>query len=234
MVQDIFQSILQDIFLGDLLDQADLIFYGLVQTIILTLCISVTGFVAGIGIFYLRQHPAALVSRLAAGYISFFVGMPLIVLLFLMYYGLPHWNIRMSPFAVAMIGFTCNVGAYNASYMMTAYNGMDRSELDAAQAQGFTGFQVFRHIVLPQVLRLSVPSLTNQIIRNLKDTSLAFLIQFTEFFARVQELASGNFQFFKAYAFAAVVYLTLVSVIVVAARFVESRWGLSGAANQRA
>jgi polar amino acid transport system permease protein len=77
------------------------------------------------------------------------------------------------------------------------------------------------------VLRLSVPTLTNQVIRNLKDTSVAFLIQFTEFFARVQEIASGNFQFFKAYAFAAIVYLALVSVVVVAARILEARLSCS-------
>jgi polar amino acid transport system permease protein len=70
---------------------------------------------------------------------------------------------------------------------------------------------------------LSIPALTNQIINNLKDSSIAFLIQYTEFFARVQELASTNFQFFKAYFFAALVYLFLVSIIVVIARILEKR-----------
>jgi polar amino acid transport system permease protein len=216
----------KDIFLTDLLDQMPLIIDGLVQTILLTITISATGFLAGIGVFYLCQHRNRVLSGFAAGYTSFFVGMPLIVLLFLMYYGLPNWGVRLSPFAVAVIGFTFNVGAYNATYMMTAYYGMDRTERDAAAAQGFTDLQVFRYVVLPQVLRLSVPALTNQIIRNLKDSSLAFLIQYTEFFARVQELASGNFQFFKAYLFAAVVYLILVSVVVIAGRVLESRWRL--------
>jgi polar amino acid transport system permease protein len=73
-----------------------------------------------------------------------------------------------------------------------------------------------------------VPALTNQVILNLKDSTLAFLIQYTEFFARVQELASSNFQFFKAYAFAAVVYLALVSVVVVAARLLERRIVIPG------
>lgn len=219
----------KDIFLSDLRDQMPLIVDGLVQTVLLTVTISITGFLAGIGVFYLRQHKSRIVSHLAAGYISFFVGVPLIVLLFLMYYGLPNWGVRPSPFLVAVIGFTFNVAAYNASYMMTAYFGMDRSEIDAASAQGFTDGQVFGHVILPQVLRLSVPALTNQIIRNLKDTSVAFLIQFTEFFARVQELASGNFQFFKAYAFAAIVYLALVSIVVIAARILESRLSLGGA-----
>jgi ABC-type amino acid transport system permease subunit len=89
-------------------------------------------------------------------------------------------------------------------------------------------FQIFRLIILPQVLRSSVPALTNQCIGNLKDSSVAFLIEYTEFFARVQELASTNFQFFKAYLFAAIVYLLLVSVIVVAARELERRMWLPG------
>ena len=133
--------------------------------------------------------------------------MPLIVLLFLMYYGMPTIGVRWSPLTVALIGFTLNIGAYNAAYLKTAYNGLEQSELDAAQAQGFSQFQTFRLVILPQVLRLSVPAMTNQVIRNIKDTSVAFLIQYTEFFARIQELASTNFQFFKAYTLAGIVYL---------------------------
>jgi polar amino acid transport system permease protein len=149
--------------------------------------------------------------------------MPLIVLLFLMYYGLPQWGIKLTPFTVAVIGFTLNVGAYNAAYLTSAFNGLDRSELEAAKAQGFNHHQIFSLITLPQVLRLSIPALTNQIINNLKDSSIAFLIQYTEFFARVQELASTNFQFFKAYFFAALVYLCLVSIIVFIARALEKK-----------
>jgi polar amino acid transport system permease protein len=111
--------------------------------------------------------------------------------------------------------------------MTTAYNGLDHTELEAARAQGFSEVQVFRLITLPQVLRTSIPALTNQVISNIKDSSIAFLIQYTEFFARVQELASSNFQFFKAYFFAALVYLTLVSIVVLAARVLQKRLGLS-------
>jgi polar amino acid transport system permease protein len=75
-------------------------------------------------------------------------------------------------------------------------------------------------------MRTSIPALTNQVISNIKDSSIAFLIQYTEFFARVQELASSNFQFFKAYLFAALVYLVLVSIVVLAARIVQKRLGL--------
>jgi polar amino acid transport system permease protein len=212
-----------DRFLRDLLEQWPLIWAGLGQTVMLAAVISVTGLLAGILVFYLSISRSPWVRRVTQAYISFFIGMPLIVLLFLMYYGLPQWGVRVTPFWIAVVGFTLNIAAYNAGYMGTAYNGLDPAELEAGRAQGFNDRQMFAFITLPQVMRLSVPALTNQIILNLKDTSVAFLIQYTEFFARVQELAATNFQFFKAYMLAAVVYLALVSVIVVAARWVERR-----------
>jgi len=210
-------------FLRDLLEQWPLIWAGLGQTVVLAVTISITGLLAGMVVFGLSISRHGWVRRLTRAYISFFIGMPLIVLLFLMYYGLPQWGVKVTPFWIAVIGFTFNVAAYNAAYMGTAYNGLDPVELEAGRAQGFSDSQVFSLIILPQVLRLSVPALTNQMILNLKDTSVAFLIQYTEFFARIQELAATNFQFFRAYTLAALVYLALVSVIVLAARWIERR-----------
>lgn len=211
------------IFEADLITQMPLILAGLLNTLKLAGLISITGLLLGIVVFYLSISRNTVIRTITNGYISFFIGMPLIVLLFLMYYGLPQWGVRMDPYVVAVIGFTFNVAAYNAAYMKTAYNGLDVVQLKAADAQGFSSIQIFRLITLPQVLRLSVPALTNQIIGNLKDSSVAFLIQYTEFFARIQELAASNFQFFKAYLLAALVYLALVSLIVLCARYIERR-----------
>ncbi len=212
----------------DLIEQSPLILGGLRDSLLLTAIISLTGFFLGLVVFYLRHCPVALIRMITRGYISFFVGMPLIVLLFLMYYGLPQWGVRLTPFTVAVIGFTFNVAAYNAAYLTTAYQALDASELEAARAAGFRPFPIFRFITLPQVLRLSVPALTNQVIRNLKDSSVAFLIQFNDFFSRVQELAATNFMFFRSYLFAAIVYLLLVMILVLIARQVERRVMLPG------
>lgn len=214
------------IFQGDLIDQMPLILGGLGKTLELTAIISLTGFLLGIVVFYLSLSPNRIVRRCTQGYISFFIGMPLIVLLFLIYYGMPQWGVSLSPFTVAVLGFSFNVAAYNAAYLTTAYNGLDPVETEAARAQGFNPLQIFRLITLPQVLQLSIPALTNQIICNLKDSSVAFLIQYTEFFARMQELAATDFQFFKAYFLSALVYLALVSLIVLASRFLERRYTL--------
>ena len=213
---------------ADLSDQLPLILTGLYQTLSLAAIVSATGLALGIWVLHLEGGPRRLVRSIVRGYISFFVGTPLLVLLFLMYYGLPRIGLVMTPFAVALVGFTLNVAAYNAAYLGTARNALDPAELEAARAQGFSERHVFFLIMLPQVLRMSIPALTNQVILNLKDTSIAFLIQYTEFFARMQELASTNFQFFKAYTVTAAVYLALVSIIVLIARITEKRLLLPG------
>jgi polar amino acid transport system permease protein len=215
-------------FLHDALDYWPQILAGLGNTVLLAVIITVTGLIGGVFVFYLTLSPNRLYRRVTEGYISFFIGTPLIVLLFLMYYGLPQWGLRLSPLTVSVIGFTMNVAAYNARYLMTAYNGLDHGELEAARAQGFSGLQVFRLVTLPQVLRMSIPGLTNQTILNLKDSSIVFLIQYTEFFAQMQDLAARNFQYFKTYLVAGIVYLLLVSIIVIAARQLERRFVMPG------
>lgn len=210
-------------FAQDVINFGPQILAGLGNTLLLASIITLTGLLCGIVVFYLALSHRSVVRRVTEAYISFFIGTPLIVLLYLMYYGLPQWGVQLSPLAVAVLGFTLNVAAYNARYLLSGYNGIDTSELEAARAQGFTELQVFRLITLPQALRLAVPGLTNQAILNVKDSSVAFLIQYTEFFAQIQELASHNFQFFKAYLLAGLVYLLLVSVVVLGARRLE-RW----------
>ena len=136
----------------------------------------------------------------------------------------------LSPFVIAVFGFTLNVSAYNARYLTIAYKGLDQAELESARAQGFSRFQVFRLITAPQALRMSVPSLTNQAIQNIKDSSIVFLIQYIEFFAQMQEVASRTFLFFKTYLFTALVYLLLVSIVVLAARRLERKLAIPGTA----
>jgi polar amino acid transport system permease protein len=221
------------IFVTDLVQQAPLIVAGLGNTLLLAGVVSVTGFALGLVVFYCAQSPRAWLRGAIGAYVSFFIGMPLVVLLFLVYYGAPQLGVRLTPFTVAALGFTLNVAAYNAAYLGTARNGLDPVEIEAAVAQGFSHWQVFRQIMLPQVLRQSVPALTNQVILNIKDSTVAFLIQYVEFFARIQELASTNFRFFEAYTLAAVVYLALVSLVVLGARALERRVVVPGLTRAR-
>ena len=178
--------------------------------------------------FALVLSPNRFTRFVTQRYISLFIGTPLIVFLFLLYYGLPQLGVKLSPFVIAVFGFTFNVAAYNARYLTIAYKGLEQAELESARAQGFSRFQVFRLITAPQSLRMSVPSLTNQAIQNIKDSSIVFLIQYIEFFAQMQEVASRTFLFFKTYLFTALVYLLLVSVVVLFARRLERKLAIPG------
>jgi polar amino acid transport system permease protein len=201
---------------------------GLRATILLSVTITATGLIGGVGVFGLSLSENRIVRAITHSYISLFIGTPLIVFLFLIYYGLPQLGVTLSPFVIAVFGFTLNVSAYNARYLTIAYKALDQAELESARAQGFSRLQVFRFITAPQSLRMSVPALTNQAIQNVKDSSITFLIQYTEFFAQMQEVASRTFLFFKTYLFTAIVYLLLVSVVVLAARWLERRVAIPG------
>ncbi|UMO90202.1 amino acid ABC transporter permease [Pectobacterium sp. PL64] len=210
-------------FYHELIDQLPLVLDGISETVKLAIVVSLTGFFWGIIIFFLSISNRPAVKKLTEMYMDFFIGTPLILILFVMYYGLPQTGINLSPFAVAVTGFTLNIGAYNAAYMTTAYNSLNKYEAEAAVVQGFSQWQIFRLIILPQVLITSVPALTNQVINNIKDSTIAFLIQYTEFFSRIQEVAATNFEFFSAYLFAALVYLVLISFIVLLSRIIERK-----------
>jgi polar amino acid transport system permease protein len=213
-------------FFADLISYWPQIVKGLRNTILLSVTVTVAGLVGGIAVFGLALSSNKLVRYVTQSYISLFIGTPLIVFLFLLYYGLPSLGVTLSPFVIAVFGFTLNVSAYNARYLMIAYKELDPAELESARAQGFSRFQVFR--LIPQSLRMSVPALTNQAIQNVKDSSIVFLIQYIEFFAQMQEVASRTFLFFKTYLFTAFVYLLLVSVVVLVARRLERKLAIPG------
>ena len=208
-------------FYQDLLAERELIWNGILATLKLTAVISCTGLLASIVLLYLTIAPSAWVRRIAESYKSFFIGTPLLCILYVMYYGLPELGLHFAPFTVAVFAFTLNVAAYNAAYLLTAYHAFDQAELEAARAQGFTHLQSYRYIILPQILRASVPALTNQVIHNLKDSSIAFLVQYPEFFARMQELAAGNFEFLKTYLVSLVFYLLVTVLITLASLALE-------------
>ncbi len=211
------------LFFNDLTEQLPLVVDGIKETCKLALIVSITGFLWGIIIFFLSLSHRPVVKAITRLYMDFFIGTPLILILFVIYYGLPQSGIHLSSFTVAVTGFTLNVGAYNAVYMTTAYNALNKYETEAAVVQGLNKRQVFLWIILPQVLLSSIPALTNQVINNLKDSTIVFLIQYTEFFARIQEVAATSFKFFHAYLFAAIVYLIGVTFIVGLTRFLEHR-----------
>lgn len=197
-------------------------------TLILSASVTVSGLLGGGLLLFLLTQPSRAVRAAANAYVTFFIGTPLLALLFLAYYGLPTLGIDLSPFAAAFIGFTLNVSAYNARYLMSGYKAISAAELSAAAAMGYGRRQTFRLLILPQSVRYATPGLTSQAINNLKDSSVAFLIQFDGFLAFIQNFTSQNFMFFRGYAFAAFGYLVMVVLLTLLARSLQRRVRIPG------
>ena len=217
-----------DLFFQELWLEGPALLKALNWTIILAGSITLSGLLGGIVLLFLLTHSSKRLRFIANAYVTFFIGTPLLALLFLMYYGLPPIGLDLSPFAASFIGFTLNVSAYNARYLMSGYKAIQSIERTAAQSMGFRKRQIFRHLILPQSLRYALPGLISQAISNLQDSSVAFLIQFNGFLAFIQNFTAQNFYFFRGYLFAAAVYLILVTLLTLLARGIQHRMRIPG------
>ncbi|MDB5666426.1 amino acid ABC transporter permease [Cypionkella sp.] len=149
-------------------------------------------------------------------FISFFRGTPLLVQLFLFYYGLPQILPVLSGIngvTAAIIGLTLHFSAYMAESIRAAILGVDRSQWEAAQAVGMTQAQSMRRIVLPQAARVAAPTLVNYFIDMIKSTSLAFTLGVTEMMGATQKEAAGSFLYFEAFLVVAVLYWAIVETL---------------------
>lgn len=152
-------------------------------------------------------------NGLAQIFISFFRGTPLLVQLFLLYYGLPQVIpslVGMDAFTAAVIGISLHFSAYMAESIRAAILGVDRSQMEASLAIGMTMRQAMQRIILPQAVRIALPSLMNYFIDMIKATSLAFTLGVTEIMAQAQMEASSSFKFFEAYLAVALIYWAIV------------------------
>jgi len=148
-------------------------------------------------------------SRLAAIYVSAMRGTPLLVQIFLVYYGLPGVGIELSPITAGILTLTLNVAAYMSETLRGAIAAVAQGQWLAGTSLGLTRRQTLRHVVAPQALRAAVPSLSNSLISLIKDTSLVSVIAVTELMLATKELISTTFQPFPLYVAAAGIYWLL-------------------------
>ena len=159
-------------------------------------------------------------------FISFFRGTPLLVQLFLFYYGLPQILpvlAGINGVTAAIIGLTLHFSAYMAESIRAAILGVDRSQWEAAQAVGMTQVQSMRRIILPQAARVAAPTLVNYFIDMIKSTSLAFTLGVTEMMGVTQKEAAGSFLYFEAFLVVAVLYWVIVEILSLLQKRLEHR-----------
>ncbi|MBR8067646.1 amino acid ABC transporter permease [Burkholderia ambifaria] len=187
------------------------------------------GLVVGLVVAIMRIGSNRLASGLAQGYVSLMRGTPLLVQMFVVYYGLPDLGITLDPTTAGIFTLTLNAGAYLSESMRGAILGIGRGQWAAAHSLGLTHVQTLRYIVCPQALRLAVPSLGNTLISLIKDTSLVSVITVTELLRSTQEVIAATFQPLPLYLAAAALYWVLSTLLTRLQGRVETRLSLPSA-----
>ncbi len=188
-------------------------------TIPLTAISFAAGLVVALVVALMRLSSIAPLSALARIYVSIIRGTPLLLQLFIIFYGLPSMGVTVDPFPSACVAFTLNVGGYASEVVRAAILSVPKGQSEAAATVGMNYATTMRRIVLPQASRVAVPPMSNTLISLVKDTSLASTIQVTELLRKAQEIAAPTYEFFTLYSVAAVYYW----VICLGLAFSQSR-----------
>jgi His/Glu/Gln/Arg/opine family amino acid ABC transporter permease subunit len=182
-------------------------------TIPLTIISFIVGLIIALGVALARLSKNPLLSNVARFYISIIRGTPLLVQLFIIFYALPEFGVRIDPFPAAIIAFSLNVGGYAAEIIRSSIQSIPKGQWEAAETIGFNYVGALRRIILPQAARVAVPPLSNTLISLVKDTSLASTILVTELFRTAQNVAAPTFEFFALYGTAAAYYWVICLVL---------------------
>ena len=196
---------------------------GLGVTVFVTIISCSLGTVLGTFLALGKIYGNKFVSAVVRIIISIIRGTPLLVQLFIIYYGLPSWGINLDPITAAIISFIINSGVYQAEYLRGSIQSISGSQLKAAQSIGMTKWQGIRHIILPQALRRVIPSWTNEFIYMIKYSSLAYVIGARELMTEGKLIASRNYQFFDVYLVVALIYLIVIIFFVAIFNRIEKK-----------
>jgi cystine transport system permease protein len=196
---------------------------GLRGTIPLSLASFAIGLVIALGMALLRLSRSVVLRGIARFYISVIRGTPLLVQLFVIFYGLPAVGVVIDPFPAAVIAFSLNVGGYAAEVIRAAILSVPRGQWEAAHVVGLSPRKTLTRIILPQAARVSVPPLSNTFISLVKDSSLASLILVTELFRQAQNIAAFSYEFMAVYLEAALIYWLFCLVLSAGQGVLERR-----------
>lgn len=198
---------------------------GLMFTVPLALVSFALGLLLAFATAMARTSSHKVLRSVAEFYVWIIRGTPLLVQLFIIFYGLPSLGITLSAFVSAVIGFTLSVGAYNSETIRAAILSIDKGQWEAAKAVGLSKAQTLKHVILPQALRVAIPPLSNSFIGLVKDTSLAAAITVTELFQVAQQITARTYEPLWLYMEAAFIYLLFCTVLTYFQDRLEERSG---------
>ena len=196
---------------------------GLTMTIPLTAISFSLAMIIAVAVALVQFAHIRVLSQIARFYVWVVRGTPLLVQLFVVFYGLPNVGILIDPFPAAVLVFSLNEGAYCSETVRAALESVPPGQMEAGQCVGMSYLQVMRRIILPQALRIAFPSLSNSLIAMVKDTSLAANITVTEMFMVTQRIVARTYEPLALYIEVGLIYLLFCTVLTKVQRLVEKR-----------
>ena len=198
---------------------------GLLVTFEISIASELLGIVIGLIAGLARLSHRRVVQAIAIAYIDFFRGVPLLVTLVWIYYGVALLlNINISAFAAGVFGLGITLGAFLAEVFRSGVQAIARGQTEAAYSLGLSRWQTMRTVVLPQALRIIFPPLANSFIGILKDSSLVAILSVTDLMRVGMIVASDTFRAFEAYTFVAVIYYIVTFITARAVTRIEKRY----------
>lgn len=201
---------------------------GTLVTLELTAVGLTLGFLLGLALALMKAYGPKGLRLFSIGFIELFRGTPLLVQLFLIYYGLPSMGIRLSQSVSAYLALGLNSAAYQAEYLRGAIQSIGESQMTAGRAIGLSKWQTIRFIILPQALRLVIPCWSNEPISLLKTSAVVFLIAVQDLMARGRRVATITYNPIGSYLAIAVIYLVMVFILNEGLKWVERKTKIPG------
>lgn len=181
------------------------------MTILLAAISIVIALVIGFFAAIIRILKVRVLNGIATAYVSIIRGTPLLVQIFVIYYGLPQIGISLDPISSGIVALSLNAGAYLSESFRASILAVDHGQMEASLALGMTYSQALRRIILPQSLRISIPTLSNTFIVLIKDTSLVSVITVTELLQMSSLIIAKTFEPLTIYLLAAAIYWILIT-----------------------
>ncbi|MGC9050974.1 amino acid ABC transporter permease [Pyrobaculum sp.] len=207
---------------------------GIPTTMSLALLSFVIGLVLGSMLLLVRFFLPKPLPWLASAYVEAFRGTPLLVQIFIIYFGvggyLKSYGVNIDPFTAGVIALGLNSAAYQAEIFRSAVQAIPVEQYLTAEAYAFTKTQTFRHIIMPQALRIALPALMNELVLLIKDSSLVAVIGVTppDIFRRADYYSASKFAYFEAYMAAATIYFVICYTMVKISHLIERKYAIPG------
>jgi ectoine/hydroxyectoine ABC transporter permease protein EhuD len=196
---------------------------GAMTTIELTILSMALALVAGLALALMRLSRSPLLRSLSGAYIEIIRGTPLLVQLFIIYYGLPQYGIRLEAFAAGVIGLSINYSAYLAEVYRAGILAIDKGQWEAGGSIGLSRAALLQHVIVPQAARIVLPPVGNYFISMLKDSALVSTISIVELMRAAQLRVAITFRAMDIYLVTALIYLLMSYPCSVLIRYFERR-----------